>query len=562
MRRAPKKTILGTLVWAIVVGLWNWIGNIGNLQTVWDAVNDWPTIFKWIAVALGTPWLPIAIAISCLLVWWYLNWRDKEGLWVSLQPKWGAPQFATIINNDRDYPAHIKRSTLYGIRRDRTRERLYDASKFQQCPPAPLTVEPERQMQQAFGGYIPFNAFSRLQVEIELENGKIIVSRKVRPPAAPQDNVKSQSSPASFTGEGSKPEAEPPPPRPPPFDANNAFAIGALTTSNLKNLTEVGQDMEGKAAWSLDCEITIHNLHLTRPIDDVTFRILDITPPIKASPLHHPRTQDTTLRRVTFPFTDIAPGRALLGDQTGHVRIFNAVKHVLFSQGITTARVKFYGAWPDGLATEFAPEVEHLLTVEVAGNAVKRQEAQFRLLFSTDTAEPVVSIVPAVRRQSHLLGAKPRFRPKLILAEQCVLVKDGKVGFSFLIKNAGATAAKTANFVFAVQNARLAIPPLVQNELTSQAIVEGTNRRVTYSFPSIDPESAYIAFHISYTGEDGRKWDDDPVFLCWPGIQGDTIHTELNYLLDKETIRFTEYLRKHEIPTPLLQALNRATSQH
>jgi len=142
-------------------------------------------MFKWVALAVGTPWLPFVVAASCLLAWWYLEWRSKSGLWVSLTPEWSAPLFATIINNDRDYSAHVKRSTLYGIRKDRTRERLYEALRFQKCPQPPFTVEPERQTQQAYGGYIPFDSYKRLQVEIELENGKIIPSRKVKPPKPP-----------------------------------------------------------------------------------------------------------------------------------------------------------------------------------------------------------------------------------------------------------------------------------------------------------------------------------------------------------------------------------------
>ena len=166
-----------------------------------------------------------------------------------------------------------------------------------------------------------------------------------------------------------------------------------------KNLTEVGKDIEGKAAWSLDCEITIHNLHPIQAIDDVTFRIISIAPPMKASPAHHPRTQDTTLRESDFPFTDILPGKALLGDQTGHVRLFNAVKHIIFLKAPPgPCQVLWCG--PDSLGTEFVPEREHLLTVEVAWEAQLRDKRRnSRMLFSTDTAEPVFAIVPAAAIQ-------------------------------------------------------------------------------------------------------------------------------------------------------------------
>jgi hypothetical protein len=176
------------------------------------------------------------------------------------------------------------------------------------------------------------------------------------------------------------------------FDLNNAFAIEALVSSDLQNLTQVGFDMKGKPAWSLDCEISIRNLHPTQGITDVTLRVLDIGPPMKAVPAHYPRTQDATLRRVHFSFIDIPSGKSLLGDQTGHVRIFKAARRIVFSESKTEVGVTFYGKWPQGLKAEFSPQAEHLLTVEVTASGVKKQEAHFQLAFSTDLKEPVLTV--------------------------------------------------------------------------------------------------------------------------------------------------------------------------
>lgn len=154
---------------------------------------------------------------------------------------------------------------------------------------------------------------------------------------------------------------------------------------------EQGHDMQGKAAWSSDCEISIRNRHLTQGLDDVALRIVNITPPMTASPSHHPRTQDTTLRQVKFSFTDIPPGKPLPGNTTGHIRIFNASRGPMIG-GIRKVIIRFFGTWPTNLGTEFATNTEHRLTVEVTGSGVGRKEAQFTLAFSQETDKPVFDI--------------------------------------------------------------------------------------------------------------------------------------------------------------------------
>ncbi|MEY2563754.1 MAG: hypothetical protein QOH88_1947 [Verrucomicrobiota bacterium] len=183
------------------------------------------------------------------------------------------------------------------------------------------------------------------------------------------------------------------PSKEPPFDLNNAFAIEALVVSDLQNRTERGFDKEGKPAWSLDCEVSIRNLHPIQGISDVTLRVLSVSPSMMALPSHEARTQDTTLRRVHFSFTDIPLGKPLLGDQTGHVRIFGAARRILFSESKTAVGVKFYGKWPEGLKTEFTPEAQHLLTVEVTASGVKKQEAHFHLGFSAELKDPVLTVI-------------------------------------------------------------------------------------------------------------------------------------------------------------------------
>ena len=145
-------------------------------------------------------------------------------------------------------------------------------------------------------------------------------------------------------------------------------------------------------------------------------------------------------------------------------------------------------------------------------------------------------------------------RPKLVLLNQGVASNpDGGTCFFFTVKNVGAVAVQKANFSFVIQTTKLAKPPVVQREPTSQPVIEGTQRTIKYSFPRVDPAPAYIVFYVSYVG-DGQQteWDNAPVFLIWRGVKDGLANPELEYLRDEEINRFKEYLRKHEIPRPLL----------
>jgi hypothetical protein len=151
---------------------------------------------------------------------------------------------------------------------------------------------------------------------------------------------------------------------------------------------------------------------------------------------------------------------------------------------------------------------------------------------------------------------KPQ-RSKLILLEQGVsLNSQNEMYFFFQVKNVGIVPVKSAEFSFAIQTDRLEKPPIIKRELTSQPIADGVSRRITYTFPRVDPEPAYIAFQFSYNEVNNIKWDSDPVFFVWQGIKGNTMHFQLEFLPDKEIIRFVKYLRKYEdVPKLLLQDL-------
>lgn len=109
----------------------------------------------------------------------------------------------------------------------------------------------------------------------------------------------------------------------------------------------------------------------------------------------------------------------------------------MFAQeGKTVVRVNFFGSWPDNLGTEFAPEEEHALTVEVTGSGVKRHEAKFRLLFSSDLKQPVLRIVP--------IDLPPLTASRLAAIEKLVdetvhLIRNDKIQFTlYALQKAGA----------------------------------------------------------------------------------------------------------------------------
>jgi hypothetical protein len=199
-----------------------------------------------------------------------------------------------------------------------------------------------------------------------------------------------------------------------PFDESSAialtsdtFEIEAIASPNLQNLTERGFDMQGKPPFCLECIVSVRNLHPTQGIDEVFLRLLDIDPSMVASPIYLPRTQDTTLRRVRFHFDDIPANAVLKGSQTAHIKIFEATRPIA-AKGLEDIHLRFYGTWPDNSKTEFVPQLEHVITVEVTGSGVKGQEAQFILSFSPESDNPVFSVrkVAGLQREKKINEAR------------------------------------------------------------------------------------------------------------------------------------------------------------
>jgi hypothetical protein len=187
-----------TIAWiatafAALLFVLNWIGYVETIRDVLQhrgvLVSAAVTIFtsQWFALCIFV----LGVFALALIQWGIPEWIKKPApITIILSPRWGYPTFATVINNDRDYPAHVKRSTLYGIKKRGHKEGLYEASKIGPALEAPFTIDPQRRVEQAYGGYISFETFKFLQAEIELENGKLFLSKKVKSPTPPGDKTK------------------------------------------------------------------------------------------------------------------------------------------------------------------------------------------------------------------------------------------------------------------------------------------------------------------------------------------------------------------------------------
>ncbi len=109
----------------------------------------------------------------------------EQDLRIDLTPhRWASPAVATVINQNRDYPAHIKTATLYGIKPDGTKHRIVEAwkYKFQDCVILPYSLSPDRQARLAFAGHLPYESFSELFVELELENRNTVIGSTIPAP--------------------------------------------------------------------------------------------------------------------------------------------------------------------------------------------------------------------------------------------------------------------------------------------------------------------------------------------------------------------------------------------
>jgi hypothetical protein len=70
-------------VWAFAKAIWDAIGHIGNVQTLWDmvsgAVQYWPSVLREAAGVATSWWFPLIASVICLSLWWFLSKKTRTG---------------------------------------------------------------------------------------------------------------------------------------------------------------------------------------------------------------------------------------------------------------------------------------------------------------------------------------------------------------------------------------------------------------------------------------------------------------------------------------------------
>ncbi len=81
--KSLKKIGEGLAIWGIIKAIWDAIGHIGNVQTLWDmvsaAVQYWPSMLRgavWVATSW---WFPLIASTICLSLWWFLSKKTRTG---------------------------------------------------------------------------------------------------------------------------------------------------------------------------------------------------------------------------------------------------------------------------------------------------------------------------------------------------------------------------------------------------------------------------------------------------------------------------------------------------
>jgi len=157
---------------------------------------------------------------------------------------------------------------------------------------------------------------------------------------------------------------------------------------DLLNLTQLSWYEAANVIFTGDAAVSVKNLLPSQGIDLVNFRLLQISPPMKAVKAYKPSTLDAVLKRIDFG--EDVPS-TLLGGKTADVRLFK-VTRPLAAKTLKDIKIEFYGKWPEGYYSVFTPQDRHQLVVEVTGSGASREEATFEFHFSCKENESVFSI--------------------------------------------------------------------------------------------------------------------------------------------------------------------------
>ena len=120
---------------------------------------------------------------------WNRRREVERDIRIDLEPdRWASPALATVINQNRDYPAHIKSAILFGILPNGTKQAICQSwkHKFEDCIILPHSLPADRGMRLAFAGNLPYESFKELFVELEFENGRKITGATISSPRPPR----------------------------------------------------------------------------------------------------------------------------------------------------------------------------------------------------------------------------------------------------------------------------------------------------------------------------------------------------------------------------------------
>jgi hypothetical protein len=157
------------------------------------------------------------------------------------------------------------------------------------------------------------------------------------------------------------------------------------------NMTQHIWHEGARVTFTGDIAVSVENVLPSQGIDLVNFRLMSITPPLKAKKAWKPSTQDSILKRIQF-VEDMPKNTTLNPGITAEVRLFKVTRPPAASS-LKDILLWFYGNWPEGHGVEFIPGDRHTVVVEVTGNGVARAEATLEMTFSTDPARPALTWV-------------------------------------------------------------------------------------------------------------------------------------------------------------------------
>ena len=369
-----KKIGIWLAIWGFVKTIWDAIGHIGNVQTLWDmisaAVQYWPSFLRAIVWVATSWWFPLIASTICLVFWWFLSRREKKFAAVTFED-------AIIFPSERHDGTQILRHNpgVASQASPSVDKVVSEAVTF--LEKHPLSPPEDRRM-----------AGLKDQLANKIKKGKRI---ETWPESGRDESMRRNQRQINellaqikrLEGEQSKPVAIVTESGP------KGFQIEALPpVPDVLNLTQHTWHEGAKIMFTGDAVLGVTNRLTAQGIDLVSFRLLSISPPMKAVKAHKPSTLDAALKRIDF--SEDIPATLVAG-KTNDVRLFKATRPFSVNS-LKDISIEFYGKWPEGYYSVFTPSERHELTVEVTGKGVGREEATFELRFSCKKHESVFSI--------------------------------------------------------------------------------------------------------------------------------------------------------------------------